>query len=70
MFNSIKDILSQSSFYPGVLSDLVRNSRHLLPIYKESQSSFYPGVLSDFIIKSLPWLTMLVSIQFLSWGSF
>jgi len=61
---------SQSSFYPGVLSDKPKDKRKK-PTVEMSQSSFYPGVLSDFPL-GIHWLEYghLVSIQFLSWGSF
>jgi len=64
------DFMSQSSFYPGVLSDtLVVIMLSTRP--QRSQSSFYPGVLSDFKVIQIAIVTVaIVSIQFLSWGSF
>jgi len=61
--------MSQSSFYPGVLSDW-----EVLDIDEKdvalSQSSFYPGVLSDRYTDWQIERAKDVSIQFLSWGSF
>jgi len=61
---------SQSSFYPGVLSDFLLWKR-LDWAGGKSQSSFYPGVLSD---SCWIWVHKTrasnVSIQFLSWGAF